>query len=497
MPTDDDTNNESTESHAELDRRILRSSLWVALGYGGKQLLQFCSMLVLVRLLEPSAFGLMALVWVVLFVFDALQESGLGSAFIYRRDDIKHAAGTAAVFAAISGTALYACCFLAAPVAAHLFRAPELTDVLRVSALTLILKGVSVVPSAILERELDFRARANIDLIAATVQVGVSIGLATSGAGVWSLVAGILTSAAITALMYWWLTPWRPSLGLASWGMLRELLHYGRFITAGNLLVLVNNTVDNVLVGRMLGTTQLGFYAVTFRLATMPDDVIGYIVGRVMFPVYSRLQDDSATFRRVYLQNLQRIALLALPASIGLIVAAEPIVLALLGSGWTEVVTPLRILGAYALIRVFAAPSGDVFRGAGRPHLIPAFLLPGTLLTVALLLVLVPRLDLNGAALSMLIVTCSIGTPMFITTMRLLGVRFGELARALAPSFACAGILAVVLVALLPLADTLPPVAALVLMVGVGAVSYIGSTVVLARDVVAPWWASLRGVQVS
>ena len=263
------------ESHRDLDRKILRGSAWVGVGYGGKQVLQFASMLALVRLVDPSAFGLMALAWTVLFVIDAIQESGVGSAFVYRRDDIECAAASAAVFATLSGLGLAVGCFLAAPLAAHLFHAPKLTDVLRVLSLMLVIRGASVVPAAILERELDFRRRAGAELLATVVQVPVSVGLAVAGAGVWALVAGPLASSLTATVMYWRLVPWRPSPRLANWKVLRELFGYGRFVTLSNLLVVANNTIDNIIVGRLLGTTQLGFYSVTFRLATLPDDVIG------------------------------------------------------------------------------------------------------------------------------------------------------------------------------------------------------------------------------
>ena len=485
------------ESHRDLDRKILRGSAWVGVGYGGKQVLQFASMLALVRLVDPSAFGLMALAWTVLFVIDAIQESGVGSAFVYRRDDIECAAASAAVFATLSGLGLAVGCFLAAPLAAHLFHAPKLTDVLRVLSLMLVIRGASVVPAAILERELDFRRRAGAELLATVVQVPVSVGLAVAGAGVWALVAGPLASSLTATVMYWRLVPWRPSPRLANWKVLRELFGYGRFVTLSNLLVVANNTIDNIIVGRLLGTTQLGFYSVTFRLATLPDDVIGYIVGRVMFPVYSRLQDDRPTFSRVYLENLQRIALLALPVSVALIVAAEPIVLGLLGERWRAVVTPLRILGVYALVRAFAAPSSEVFKGAGRPHLVPVFLVPALLLAIPSLFVLVPRFGLNGAALAMLTTVCVVGVAMFTTTMRLLDVRLRTLTRALRPSFLCAGILAAALAAVLPVASSLPPVAGLALVVAVGTIAYLASTVVFARSVVGPWWSTFRRVETS
>jgi PST family polysaccharide transporter len=256
--------------------------------------------------------------------------------------------------------------------------------------------------------------------------------------------------------------------------------------------VLANNTIDNVIVGRLLGAGQLGYYTVTYRVATMPDDVIGYIVGRVMFPVYSRLSEDKPEFGRVYVQNLQRVALLSLPASVGVIVAAEPIVRGLLGEKWLLVVTPLRLLAVYALVRAVVAPSGEVFKGAGKPHLLTAFSALHLSLSIPFLLVLVPRYELKGAALGMLAPMVVVGIAVFIVGARLLEVELSTIARALAPSYVCAGILGFALLPLLRVADALPPVAGLAMLVVAGICIYVGSTAVFARSVVVPMWAGLR-----
>ncbi|RDI74840.1 Polysaccharide biosynthesis protein [Gaiella occulta] len=476
----------------EIDRRIMRGSAWIALSYGGRQALTLISMLALVRILDPKAFGLMALATTMLLVLEAVHESGLASALVYLRSDIERAAGTALVVSILSSVVLYGACFLVAPLLADVFHASTLTDVLRVLSLIVIFRAFAIVPGAILERELNFRGRGAAELLAAFLQATVAIGLALAGAGVWSLVVGNLVAAATTALVVWLIIPWRPSPRKAQWGALRQLWRYSWFMSGANILVLANNTIDNVIVGRMLGAAQLGYYTVTYRVATMPDDVIGYIVGRVMFPVYSRLNEDKQEFGRVYVQNLQRIALLSLPASVGVIVAAEPIVLGLLGAKWLAVVTPLRILASYALVRAIVAPTGEVFKGAGKPYLLTAFSALHLSLSTLCLLVLVPRYRLNGAAIGMLAPMVAVGVGVFIVGLRLLQVELPKVVRALLPSYVCAGILALALLALLPVAGTLSPAIGLVMLVAAGICVYVASTAVFARSVVVPMWAGLR-----
>jgi PST family polysaccharide transporter/lipopolysaccharide exporter len=246
------------------------------------------------------------------------------------------------------------------------------------------------------------------------------------------------------------------------------------------------------MVVRLLGTTALGYYSLAFRLADFPTSVVGYTVSKVMFPVYSMLQAAPAALRRAYLQNMQRLAIVVLPVSVGIIVAAEPIVLALLGEKWVAAVTPLRILGVYGLIKSLAAPSGEVFKGVGKPHLGPLFSLPHLVLAIPVLYLLTNAYDLNGAALGILILLAAVGIPATVLAMRLVGVTAGDMARALAAPALCAGILGVALTLLLRPTASLPPVAALLILVVAGIVVYSAAAALFARPVLGSMWTSLR-----
>jgi lipopolysaccharide exporter len=475
-----------------LDGRILRSSGWVAVSLAGKQVASVLSVLVLARLLEPEAFGLVALAWTVLAFAEQIQESGVGSALIYRRHEIHSAAASAFFWAPLASLILYAATFFLAPLLAHLLHSPDLVSVLRVLGLVLLLRGLMVVPAAILSRELDFRARAKGDVGAALVQAAVSVTLAFAGFDVWSLVLGALAAAATQDAILWTIVPWRPSPRAASRRMLVEMMRYGRYVSAGSILNVLDNTIDNITVARLLGTTALGYYSIAFRLATFPTSVIGYVVSRVMFPVYSMLQGDLQAVRRAYLQTLQRIAIVALPASVGVAVGAKPIVLALLGEKWLVTVTPLRILAFYGLLKTFIAPSGEVFKGIGKPHLGPLFSITHLALAVPILYVLTRSLRLDGAALGMLILMATTGLPAMYLAMRLLGATVLDVARALATPILCSALLAAALTVLLGATESLSPAISLLILVGGGFLVFGGAVALFARSVITPMWVSIR-----
>jgi O-antigen/teichoic acid export membrane protein len=481
-------------SNKRLETRILRGSVWLAFGFGGRQVITWLSMLVLVRLLDPETFGLMALAFTVVSALEYLRGSGIYAALIYRRTEIEEAAASAFVYLIASSAVVYGACFAFAPLAAHLFHASDLTGVLRAFALVLIIGGFSTVPAALLQRELKFAAVVALDLGAACIQVAAAIGLAVAGAGVWSLVIGQLAAGVLEAAALWYIVGW-PSPRRASWPMMRELFHYGRFAGAANLATFVGGTVDTVAVGRILGATATGFYSVSFRLATMPESLIHSIIVKAMFPAFSIVQDDREAFRRTFVRHSQRVALFVLPTTIFIVLAAKPIVLALLGEKWLTVVTPLRILAAFGFIRALSATTGSVFRGTGRPQLAMWFAILNVALLVPALILLVPPLELTGASIAVLTALGVATLPAMVQVIRMVGLSAGDLVQTVQAPLVCSAILALVLAVLLSMTqDARPAVALIVLLIG-GVACYVASIALFARSVVVPMWLDLRGTR--
>ena len=481
------------QDDSKLDSRIMRGSAWVAVSYGGRNVVSLITTLALVRLLEPKAFGLVALAWTVLIITDQVQNAGAAAALVYRRQDVERAAGSAFVFVLCSSVVIFAAAQLLSPVFAAIFHTPELTNVLRVMAFLLITRAFGAIPLALLERNIDFRTRSVCELTGALAQAAVSLSLAFSGFGVWSIVFGQIAGSAMQSGLAWAVAPLHPDPRKAEFGIIRELIRYGRYVSATNIVNIANNTADNVVIGRVLGATALGFYAVAFRLADFPNTVIAHIVGRVMFPVYSLLQNELGRFRRAFIQNLQRIAVLALPVSVTILICAEPIVLGLFGRKWEEAIGPLRILAVYGLVKSFSAPGGEVFKGAGRPELGLTVGILQIAIAVPALIVLVRTHGVEGGALAMLIAIAVCGVVKLGLALRLLEGGIIELGRALAPSFLCSGVLAAALLVLMPTTDQFGPAVRLLILVTLGAAVYIAATLAFARSIVRPMWVGLRG----
>ena len=412
---------------SDLDRKLVRGSAWLALSFGGSQIVSFVIAVIVAHFVTPSAFGLVALASVAIVALSLLQESGLGLAIIQRRTEVAAAAGTAFVFTAVAGIVLYAAAFGVAPFLANLFSEPRLTEVVRVLALVLILRGLGFVPGALIERELLFARRAKGELGAVMVQATVAIPLAISGLGVWSLVAGQLAGQAVQTAIFWVVTPLRPLPRLFSFKILRELGGFARHVTAANVIHFIEQNVDTATVGRLLGAANVGYYNIAWRLSNLPATGIAYIVGRVMFPAYADLQHDRAAFRNAFLSNVRRVALVSLPVGVGILLAAHPIVVGLFGERWEPAVAPLQILAVYGVTRAFTGTASPVLQAAGKPQLVAMLSLWHLAVLSVALFALTPPYGLRGAASAVAIAgVCSL-VPAFWLAVRALDLPLREL----------------------------------------------------------------------
>lgn len=485
------------DSRDDLDTKIMRSSAWAVLGYGGTQALSLVTMLVLARMLVPEDFGVVALSLAILAVAQIVQESGLGAALIVYRGDVRRAAACVAAFSPAVALGLYAVFFVAAPHAATFFRQPDLTAVLRVMALALVLRGLAIMPLALLERGMRFRPITTIEISAGVAQAATAIALALAGVGLWSLVFGQLAAGLTVAVLAWTFSPERPSPLEAERATLFELTRFGRHVGLANLVNYGNANAAGIVIGRVVGATALGYYTIAARVASLPTSTIGNILGRGVFAAMASVHEEPERVRRIWLENLQRLALLSVPAAIGLALIADPVVHTLFGEQWQPAVVPLQLLALKAVVGTFSATSGEVFQAVHRPQLRVVF--EGSYLIVVIPAYIVgARWDgITGAALAGLVVNASWGLLVVSMLMRVLDVRPSELGRAIArPAIGWAAIAAAVL-AVRPLVADLSSGAELAVLVCAGASVYLVAVMAFARGILLTMWVNLRGTRTS
>jgi lipopolysaccharide exporter len=318
-----------------LTARAASGLRWSSLGYGGLMAANIAYTVTISRLLDPATFGLMALAQVVWLFVHVFARMGLASAVVQKpelsRDDVRAASSAGLAV----GVVCLAVVWVLAPVFSGVFRAPDLTPVLRALGVSFLFEGMAMVGIGLLRRQLRFRELSIITV--ATYGLGylvVAIGLALLGAGVWSLVIGALVSSSSQTVWQYALLrhPVRPVL---RWKPYQEVCGYGMLLSGAHLLDNVGGSLDTFVVGRFASTAVLGQYSRGYYLAFQPFHYyLAQALTAVLFPHLSRVQQDRARLRRAYLSVLMLGSLVVFPVCAGVAVAAPEMVSVVLGPQW-------------------------------------------------------------------------------------------------------------------------------------------------------------------
>ncbi|HEU0103269.1 MAG TPA: lipopolysaccharide biosynthesis protein [Mycobacteriales bacterium] len=344
-------------THAVGDAGTSAAVRWSALGVGGKQALQLAFGLALARLLGPQAYGVVGAATIFVTLSILLLDQGLSAALIQRTALTPRMPGAAMSLNLASGVVLGLLTLLLAPAAADFLNTPELAGVLRLLALGLLLKAAAIAPRALASRALRFRPLAVADLSGAAVGAAGGLAAALLGAGYHALVVQILLSDLVVLVVLLRATrgPW-PNLAARE---LRPLLPFGLRLFATNSVAYSTRNVDNVLVGRYLGTVDLAFYSMAYRVLVLPVQLVGQSVNRVLFPVLSRIADDRARVGATLLRALELLSLVAFPAMALVACAAPELVVLGLGEDWlptAPLITVLALAGARETV-VYTTPA--------------------------------------------------------------------------------------------------------------------------------------------
>ena len=357
---------ESAPAGGGLRARAVKGVAWTATSNWGDQLARLLVFAILSRLLDPEAFGLVALAWVFIGLTDVVAEQGLVDALVQRRQVTKTDLDTAFWMTVCLGLVLMLLlAAFAVPIATALDD-DALAPVLVVLALVIPIGSLSHVQRAILRRDLAFRSLALRTLVGVAVGSVVGVGAALLGFGVWSLVAQRIATQLTGTVVLWRVTPWRPGLDLGR-AQARELFGFGKHVVGFRLLNFYNANIDNFLVGAVLGPVALGFYTVGYRILRMVIQLTSNLIDSVAYPLYARLQDDPARFRRAYYTSSGFAALVAFPAFTILLVLAPEIVSLLFGPKWSESVPVMQVLAVLGLVRSVNYANSSSITALGKP----------------------------------------------------------------------------------------------------------------------------------
>lgn len=345
---------------------LLAGLSWTASAQVGVQMVTFVAGVVLARLLAPSDFGVLSMALAYTTFLWLLGQAGFNSAIVFH-DDITDVDLCTMYWANFGLNALlFVVAFACAPLAATFFHTAALTPVVWVASLQLLVSALGGVQRTLLEKRLQFSLLARNQLLAALAYAVSAVIMAYAGLGVWALVISTVLRDFVDAGLAAFHAKWFPRLafGRASF---KKLLSYGSKVWAGNVLFYGQENIDNLVVGRVLGPTTLGFYSQGFRLANFPRYFYVGVVSRVMFPSLSSSKDEPETVKRTFLQFNGFSVLVAGGLCLGLALVAPEFILVVYGQKWLPSVPLLQVLAVAAAVYSASHLCAPVLQAVGRP----------------------------------------------------------------------------------------------------------------------------------
>ena len=420
-------------TRASVARGVSWQALGVVLGQGS----WYASLFVLAVLLPPRDFGIIAVASAAVSVLMLGLESGISGALIIASDLAAGSVWRALVRTSFAGLLVTGLLVALAGPLASAFTGGQGADVLRVVALSVAMAAVAIVPTALLMRNLRFKAASQITIAAAVTASAAAILAAALGAGIWALAVRLIVNqaliAALTLAACRDLLPRRPARGAAAprTAGSRAFL----VIAAANALAW---TCDNLVVGASTSAARLGVYALAFSLAFLPLTQVSWAVGAVILPSIAAARDE-AVVRAQTLTAVRVMALALLPAVPAAVALAPGVIPAVLGHRWAGIVVVFQILvGAgvgYGVLNILGeALAGAGARSAGVRARIDA---SWALLTVAAIAAGV-RLDgIRGAAIAHLLTCAVLAVAYAWQGGRGIGLSAGKLIGAVRPVAVC------------------------------------------------------------
>jgi len=352
-----------------MARLVVSSFMWLGSASVVGYVVSWVSTLLVIRLLLPQDYGLMAMASMPIGLLMVIGDLGVGTVVV--QAPTLSEPKLRALFGAslLTYLALAGGIFLCAPVAAAFFAEPRLTPIVRVLSLCFVGMAFSVVPQALVARALQFDRKARIEVLTAVVSSAIGLALALAGWGVWALVGGVLALHLVRAVAFQVVQPCL-FLPVPRPAELRGSLRFSGWITLDRILWFGYSNIDVAIAGRALGGALVGVYTVAASLATLPLDKVMSVVNEISLSAFSRMQGDPQRIRQGVVASLQSVSLLAFPISFGMALVAPDLVEIFLGSQWLAAIIPLQILCLICPFRALGVLLAPALFGTGHARLV-------------------------------------------------------------------------------------------------------------------------------
>ena len=321
--------------------------------------------IILARILSPEEFGLIGMIAIFIALGNSLMDSGFSGALIRKESVTDEDLSTVFYTNLALGTIIYLILYAIAPAISNFLNTDILCELIRVLGLSVIIVSFSQIQKVNFTRKIDFKTQAIISLIASVFSGVISIWIALTGFGVWSLVAQQLSRQCIISILLWIFSSWKPNASFSAKSF-KEMFSFGSKLLACSLISVIWSEVYSFVIGKMYNPISVGYFSRAEKFKNLATSNIGQVVQRVGYPILSSIQNEPDRQVRVYRRVIRVTILLAGTLVMGLVGCADAMIEVLIGAKWLPAAEYLRILGISGLFLPIILVSVNVFNANGK-----------------------------------------------------------------------------------------------------------------------------------
>jgi O-antigen/teichoic acid export membrane protein len=424
-----------------LDGSLIRGIAWSGGTKWLAQVVSWASTLIVVRYLSPEDYGLATLATLYMGLVTLLTEFGVGASIVALRDLTKIQIEQLNSISLLLGIVGFMATVLCARPLGYFFSAANLPSAMTILSVVFIISSFKAVPTAILQRELQFKSLALIEGVTAFIVAVLVVILAIAGLGYWALIWGHMINAGVSSGLL--LTLRCHSFAKPNMLSLRKVLEYSRHILVSRCCWYFYSNADFLVAGRVLGQSALGNYSIGWTIANLPIEKISALIGGVTPAFFSAVQTDLGALRRYLLKITRGIAFVTLPVSIGIALVSNDFVTVILGSKWQGAAGCLQLLSLYASLRSITPLLAQILNVTGQTR----FMMWNTVYSAILLPIAFwfgSYWGITGIAAGWMLAYPFVAIPLYMKVFKTIDLTFAEYFRALKPaivsSIAMAGV---------------------------------------------------------
>lgn len=345
-------------------KEAIRGISWVGLFRIFSRLISLFKTVVLARVFVPAQFGIFGIASLCLALLEILTETGINIFIVQTKEKIEDFIDTAWIISILRGVLISIAILIFAPVIASFFNSPQSQSIIMLIALVPFIRGFINPAKNTLQKNLSFNKEFYLQGTLLIIDSVFAITFSLVTKNIAGFVIGLIAAAFFEIILTFVFIKPTPKIKF-NYQWVKEIFRKGKWVTWAGVSQYFAENVDNISVGKFLGTGSLGIYQVAYRISTLTITEITDVTNRVFFPLYARIQNDQKKLASVFTKSFVSLCVVVIPVGLIFFFFPREVILILLGDNWLAAASVLKILAIYGILRSLVGYPSSLFYGLG------------------------------------------------------------------------------------------------------------------------------------